>query len=278
MSRAELELSIGEAARETGLTVPTLRAWERRFGFPAPARGESGQRRYTAGEVERIRRVLDLRERGVGLGAAIARSQDASPSERSFFATLRERHPELAPIAARKPGVLRLTRAIEDESAARGERALLFGAFQQERFYRQGARRWAALEPTGAHTFVFAEFDRKPRRRAGGPALIRLDPSEPVTREWVLVCLAPEHAALLVAWEPPGRAARSDAERQFELLFTLRPEAVREAARVALAIAGPQAPAEVAAATAELEALVDPTAASQLDLSAAITARALSNS
>jgi DNA-binding transcriptional MerR regulator len=275
MSRSDKYLSIGEVSRATGLGEATLRAWERRFGFPAPVRAAGGQRRYNAAELERIERVLDFRERGVDLSTAIDRSRGVPASERSFFATLRERHPELAPIATRKRDVLRLSRAVEDESAARAEPHLLVGAFQQERFYRQSEPRWDALGLTAAHTLVLAEFDRKPRRRATGPTMVPLGPADPASREWVLICLAPEHAALIVAWEPPGRSAATDAKREFELLYTLKPEPVREGARIALALAADRAPAETVAAAASLDAMVDPTPTAQLDLSAAITARAL---
>jgi DNA-binding transcriptional MerR regulator len=277
VSRSRNELSIGEVARATGLSEATLRAWERRFGFPSPARGEGGQRRYAEPEIEQIERVLELRQRGVGLRTAIDRLQATGQGERSFFAALRARQPELAPIATRKRDLLRLCRAVEDESAARAERGLLFGAFQEERFYRQSERRWTELGRIAAHTFAFAQFHRTPRRRAKRPTLIPLAAEAPATREWALVCLAPEHAALLVAWEPPGRTAESDGEREFELLFSLRPVAVREAARAALAIAAPRAPEEAAAAEAALETMVDPVASAQLDLSAAITARTLAS-
>ena len=51
----EAALSIGDVVAATGVGEATLRAWERRFGFPAPRREPSGHRRYSAGEVERIR-------------------------------------------------------------------------------------------------------------------------------------------------------------------------------------------------------------------------------
>lgn len=49
--------SIAAAARATGLTQHTLRAWERRFGFPAPVRLPSGHRRFTTEQVERLKLV-----------------------------------------------------------------------------------------------------------------------------------------------------------------------------------------------------------------------------
>lgn len=47
-------ISIGVAARQTGLEICTLRKWEERYGFPRPVRLESGQRRYLDREVEQL--------------------------------------------------------------------------------------------------------------------------------------------------------------------------------------------------------------------------------
>ncbi|MEW6338772.1 MAG: MerR family transcriptional regulator [Acidobacteriota bacterium] len=44
-------------SRATGIGQHTLRAWERRFGFPDPERLPSGHRRYTADQVARLRLI-----------------------------------------------------------------------------------------------------------------------------------------------------------------------------------------------------------------------------
>ena len=51
----EAALSIGDVVTATGVGEATLRAWERRFGFPTPRREPSGHRRYDRVDVERIR-------------------------------------------------------------------------------------------------------------------------------------------------------------------------------------------------------------------------------
>ena len=59
-------LSIAAVERETGLGKDTLRAWERRYGFPVPQRDTSGVRGYPRALVERlalIRRALLAGER-----------------------------------------------------------------------------------------------------------------------------------------------------------------------------------------------------------------------
>jgi DNA-binding transcriptional MerR regulator len=45
---------MGAVTRRTGIGEHTLRAWERRFGFPVPYRLESGHRRYPADQVQHL--------------------------------------------------------------------------------------------------------------------------------------------------------------------------------------------------------------------------------
>ncbi|MCG6947876.1 MAG: MerR family transcriptional regulator [Acidobacteria bacterium] len=47
-------LPMGAVTRRTGIGEHTLRAWERRFGFPKPLRLPSGHRRYTVGQVQQL--------------------------------------------------------------------------------------------------------------------------------------------------------------------------------------------------------------------------------
>ncbi len=52
-------LSIGEAARELGVSDQTLRTWEKK-GFIKAVRLPSGYRRYTVEEIERMKREMGL--------------------------------------------------------------------------------------------------------------------------------------------------------------------------------------------------------------------------
>jgi DNA-binding transcriptional MerR regulator len=63
-------MSIGEVARRTGVTVPTLRAWERRYGLLVPVRTAGGHRRYREEDVRRVLAVLELVRQGWAVGAA----------------------------------------------------------------------------------------------------------------------------------------------------------------------------------------------------------------
>lgn len=48
-------LSIGAVSRAAGIPVPTIRTWERRYGFPAPERRASGHRQYPSDIIEHLR-------------------------------------------------------------------------------------------------------------------------------------------------------------------------------------------------------------------------------
>ncbi|QKV81769.1 MerR family transcriptional regulator [Amycolatopsis sp. Hca4] len=59
-------LGSGEVARTLGVSQVTLRTWEHRYGIGARARDRNGRRRYTADDVERLRRMRALQAQGVG--------------------------------------------------------------------------------------------------------------------------------------------------------------------------------------------------------------------
>ena len=70
---------IHTVAELTSVPAVTLRAWERRYGVPRPARGPSAYRLYTPEDVELVRRMVELRERGVPVSEA-ARQALAGPA------------------------------------------------------------------------------------------------------------------------------------------------------------------------------------------------------
>jgi DNA-binding transcriptional MerR regulator len=77
-------MPIGEVARRTGVAVPTLRAWEHRYGLLVPVRTSGGHRRYRDEDVRRVLAVLELTGQGWAVGAAArrvaGRSSAASPA------------------------------------------------------------------------------------------------------------------------------------------------------------------------------------------------------
>lgn len=68
--------SIGEIAARTGITVDTIRVWERRYGRPVPVRLPSGHRRYTDEHLVWMRRVAEAIALGRRAGEAV-RADDA---------------------------------------------------------------------------------------------------------------------------------------------------------------------------------------------------------
>jgi DNA-binding transcriptional MerR regulator len=60
-------LTIAEVAATTGLTAHTLRYYERAGLLEPPQRGGNGHRRYTAGDMDRIRMLTRLRDTGMSI-------------------------------------------------------------------------------------------------------------------------------------------------------------------------------------------------------------------
>lgn len=56
--------SIADVERDTGISKDTLRVWERRYGFPNPARDSVGERWYSDEQLNRLRHVRRLIDRG----------------------------------------------------------------------------------------------------------------------------------------------------------------------------------------------------------------------
>ena len=69
--------SIKAVAEATGLTVETLRAWERRYGVIEPKRGAGGHRFYTTHDVSRLRRLHETTARGHAISKIAHLSNDA---------------------------------------------------------------------------------------------------------------------------------------------------------------------------------------------------------
>lgn len=59
-----IALSIAAVERDTGLSKDTLRVWERRYGFPAPSRDDSGERAYPLAQVDKLRAIKRLLDAG----------------------------------------------------------------------------------------------------------------------------------------------------------------------------------------------------------------------
>ena len=67
-------LKTSEAAALLNVSPNTLRAWERRFGYPKPQRSPGKHRLYTHGEVAALRDAL---QEGLSISSAISRAREA---------------------------------------------------------------------------------------------------------------------------------------------------------------------------------------------------------
>ena len=239
---ANPELSTAQLAARTGLPAGTLRMWESRHGFPAPARLPGGHRRYSERDVDSVTEVLRLRQQGLSLPAAIDRARRTDQvGENSVFAGLRRRQPGVSPSVLPKRVVLAMSHAIEDEYLARASRGFIFGSFQRERFYRSSERRWRELGRASELAVAVAAF-AEATTPDDAPAEIPIELRHPLAREWTLVVDAPGAHACLAAWEQPTAAPVADINRRFEVMWSFEPEVVRSAAELAGELLGDLAP------------------------------------
>jgi len=106
-------LKTNEAAALLDVGPNTLRAWERRFGFPQPQRSPGGHRAYPHGEVAALRAAL---EEGHSVSVAVARARAALAADAgTLIAALLAYDPERADLAIETTLSLRsVERSIEE--------------------------------------------------------------------------------------------------------------------------------------------------------------------
>jgi len=75
--------TIRQAALRSGVNVPLLRAWERRYGIVAPTRTDGGYRLYDDAAIDRLRAMRVLVDDGMSPRQAADRVADADPDELS---------------------------------------------------------------------------------------------------------------------------------------------------------------------------------------------------
>jgi MerR family transcriptional regulator, light-induced transcriptional regulator len=220
--------------------------WESRHGFPSPDRLPGGHRRYSQRDAEAVLEVLRLREQGLSLPAAIERARrQEQPSERSVFAGLRRRRPDLAATVTQKRLLVAMSHAIEDECLAHAGRGLVFGSFQRRKYFEAAEPRWSELARTARLAVAvadFAEIAQPPLAAAQVPLQVH----HPMVREWTVIVDAPGAHACLTAWEHPGDGALADEERRFEVIWSFERDIVRAASEVAAELLNDLAP-EIAA-------------------------------
>lgn len=104
---------INSVAEMTGIPASTLRAWERRYGIPAPQRTTSAYRLYSDADVELVRKLRDLVEGGVAPSEAasllLSGDEQAEPEAREASGPFVEAvHRIVAAVEAFDPAAIRL--------------------------------------------------------------------------------------------------------------------------------------------------------------------------
>jgi MerR family transcriptional regulator, light-induced transcriptional regulator len=228
------DYGIGAVSERTGVPEAVLRSWENRFGFPSPERLPGGHRRYSDADVDAVRSVVRDREAGMSLSAAIERARTVGTSTApTIFAALRRARPHFEPRVADVRTMHALSRAIEDEVLARGERAVIFASFQRVAFFDPARPRWKELSRSAESACVFADFKAR-RSRKGHPVEVPISRDDPLAREWSVVADGPNFGAVLAGWERPPEAGQP---RIFEYLWSIEPDLVRDATRLAVELA-----------------------------------------
>ena len=59
----------------------------------------------------------------------------------------------------------------------------------------------------------------------------------PARREWTLVCDSRDYPACVTGWEFPGQPQAADANRRFEVIWSVDPQVVRDAAAICAQLA-----------------------------------------
>lgn len=127
----ESSFSIAAVEREVGLSKEVLRVWERRYGFPNPARDLHGERQYPPEQVRRLRLIKRLMDQGHRPGKLLAATE--AELEQAATGARRQR-----PAAAQAPApehLEPLVRLLASHDAA------AFHAALQQCLAREGLRR-----------------------------------------------------------------------------------------------------------------------------------------
>src|ERR1700755_1633946 len=106
-------LKTSEASSLLNVSPNTLRAWERRFGFPKPQRSPGKHRLYMYGEVAALRDAL---QEGLSISSAVSRAREGLASDSSaLIGALTSYEPERADVAIEAALALRsVERTVEE--------------------------------------------------------------------------------------------------------------------------------------------------------------------
>jgi MerR family transcriptional regulator, light-induced transcriptional regulator len=82
----DVPLKASEVSDLIGVPVPTIRSWERRYGWPSPRRTNGGHRRYTTEEVNQLRLLREEVARGRSAQQAVILLRQIATRRRQEYA------------------------------------------------------------------------------------------------------------------------------------------------------------------------------------------------
>jgi DNA-binding transcriptional MerR regulator len=178
-------LKTSEAAALLNVSPNTLRAWERRFGFPKPQRSPGRHRLFTHGEVAALRDAL---QEGLSISSAVSRAREGlSADSNSLVGALVSYERERADAAIEAALALRsVERSVED--------VLLPTLLEIQRRHTVDSAAWAFAAHWGADWLRRATRLAPPPVRpvsivVGDASRDELDPDYPYIRAFELFCV-----------------------------------------------------------------------------------------
>jgi MerR family transcriptional regulator, light-induced transcriptional regulator len=178
-------LKTSEAAALLNVSPNTLRAWERRFGFPKPQRSPGKHRLFTHGEVAALRDAL---QEGLSISSAISRAREGLVADtNSLLGALVSYERERADTAIEAALALRsVERSVEE--------VLLPTLDEISRRYTVESAAWAFAAHWGADWLRRATRLAPPPVRpvsivVGDASRDELDPDSPYLRALELLCV-----------------------------------------------------------------------------------------
>jgi MerR family transcriptional regulator, light-induced transcriptional regulator len=178
-------LKTSEAAALLNVSPNTLRAWERRFGFPKPQRSPGKHRLYTHGEVAALRDAL---QEGLSISSAVSRAREGLAADaNSLVGALVSYERERADTAIEAALALRSVERSVDE-------VLLPTLDEIARRYTVDSAAWAFAAHWAADWLRRATRLASPPVRplsivVGDASRDELDPDAPHIRAFELFCL-----------------------------------------------------------------------------------------